>query len=403
MKKIVFLSAIFVSLLFFFSYASASNCEDIYGGGCALSCTDSYGTESLSLGSSSSFGCPLSYRCCVLPCEGATIRSRYSEATCVDKTSGSCEQELGGVLDCQSKIGLNGICCIKFKSAAPKGCCVKDEQDSSKFGPDNCVSSLTLGECGSYGSSGWYKSEPDCTKNTQVTKYCTASAAPKGCCVKDEQDSSKFGPDNCVSSLTLGECGSYGSSGWYKSEPDCTKNTQVTKYCGERGAGKNCGPTDEQKDRKIEGVCIGKSEKCANERTTYNSECGDIDKYKCCERVTLVITSHSYTGIVPCGENGKPCTLCDLIIGFHNLINWGKNILVTVTMVAIFLSGILYVVSTGSEKIITKAKSFLAASLTGFAITLAAWLIVNTVIYWAANAKPDLDIKITNWNTFKCE
>ena len=109
------------------------------------------------------------------------------------------------------------------------------------------------------------------------------------------------------------------------------------------------------------------------------------------------------SGIVPCGGESDPCTLCHLIVGISNLVNWGKNILVTVTIVGIFISGIIYVVSSGNEKMIARAKSFLSASLVGFSVTLAAWLIVNVTIFWVANAKSDLNIGITNWYTFTCD
>lgn len=111
----------------------------------------------------------------------------------------------------------------------------------------------------------------------------------------------------------------------------------------------------------------------------------------------------SSKGIVPCGGPTDPCTICHLIIGIHNLIDWGKNILVTITIVGIFISGIIYIVSTGNEQMITKAKAFLSACLIGFAITLSAWLIVNVTLFWIANANPDLGIGATNWYTFTCD
>jgi hypothetical protein len=117
----------------------------------------------------------------------------------------------------------------------------------------------------------------------------------------------------------------------------------------------------------------------------------------------IFFPSISSAGIVPCGEASDPCTLCHLIIGIHNLVEWAKNILVTIAIVAIFISGIIYVVSSGSEKMMTQAKSFLSASLIGFALTLGAWLIVNVTIFWVANAKSDLGIGITSWNTFTCD
>lgn len=119
--------------------------------------------------------------------------------------------------------------------------------------------------------------------------------------------------------------------------------------------------------------------------------------------ITNPATESARTGIVPCGGTSDPCTLCHLIIGIWNLIEWGKNILVTVAIVAIFISGIMYTISTGNEKLITQAKAFLTASLVGFAITLAAWLIVDVAITWVANAKPDLDIEKTSWHTFTCD
>jgi hypothetical protein len=119
----------------------------------------------------------------------------------------------------------------------------------------------------------------------------------------------------------------------------------------------------------------------------------------CCAPISSPATS---AGIVPCGGATDPCTLCHLIIGIKNLIEWGKNILIVVTIVAIFISGIIYIVSTGSEKMITKAKELFTASLIGFAVTLGAWLIVNVTILWVANANPQLNIGVTSWNTFSC-
>jgi len=116
----------------------------------------------------------------------------------------------------------------------------------------------------------------------------------------------------------------------------------------------------------------------------------------------LAFPKLSIAGIVPCGET-EPCTLCHLIIGIHNLVEFGKDILVTITLVAIFISGIIYVVSSGNEKMITQAKSFFTASLVGFTVTVGAWLIVNITIFWIANARSDLGIGITNWNEFTCD
>jgi len=65
--------------------------------------------------------------------------------------------------------------------------------------------------------------------------------------------------------------------------------------------------------------------------------------------------------LVPCGNGTDPrnaCTLCHLIVGIYNLVTWGRNILISVAAVGIFISGILYMISSGSEEMITKSKTF---------------------------------------------
>ncbi|HRY82523.1 MAG TPA: pilin [Candidatus Moranbacteria bacterium] len=109
-------------------------------------------------------------------------------------------------------------------------------------------------------------------------------------------------------------------------------------------------------------------------------------------------------GVVPCGHGDDPnnaCTLCHLIIGIKKIIDFGLKLLVVVAFIGIFIAGIMYIISSGSEEMMKRAKAFLTASLTGFAITLGAWLIVNIVI-WSLSANPTIGIKGANWYTFTC-
>ena len=116
-------------------------------------------------------------------------------------------------------------------------------------------------------------------------------------------------------------------------------------------------------------------------------------------------------GLVPCGLNADdpslegrqdvPCTLCHLIVGIYGVFNWFKNILVTVAFVGIFIAGAMYVISSGDEEMMKRAKNFLSNSLIGFTIVLCAWLIVSITI-WSLSANKDLGIGKTNWYTFSC-
>ncbi|MFA4818179.1 MAG: pilin [Parcubacteria group bacterium] len=115
----------------------------------------------------------------------------------------------------------------------------------------------------------------------------------------------------------------------------------------------------------------------------------------------------SWTGLVPCGRNTgtaaemAPCTLCHLIIGFQRLVQYGMYMVATLALVGIFFAGVMYMVSTGDENMMTQAKGFLKVSLIGFSVVIGGWLIVNVTV-WVLGAKADLGIGITSWNKFTC-
>jgi hypothetical protein len=115
-------------------------------------------------------------------------------------------------------------------------------------------------------------------------------------------------------------------------------------------------------------------------------------------------------GVVPCGLNEDDtsldgdqtvaCTLCHLIVGIKNIIDFGLKILVTVAFVGIFIAGVMYIISAGSEEMMKRAKEFLKTSLTGFTLVLCAWLIVN-IVMWVLSTNIT-DMGATNWYTFTC-
>lgn len=125
--------------------------------------------------------------------------------------------------------------------------------------------------------------------------------------------------------------------------------------------------------------------------------------------VLPVATTYS-AGLVPCGGSTEdPCTLCHLVVGFHELTTFFLKVLVVIALAGITISGVIYVVSAGSEKMITQAKGFLTASLIGFTVVLGAWIIVNTTMWLLAAKDADseggtLGIGITgSWSNFSCD
>ncbi len=100
-------------------------------------------------------------------------------------------------------------------------------------------------------------------------------------------------------------------------------------------------------------------------------------------------------GIVPCGltkEYTDRCTLCDLISGFKKLFDYGIKTIIIICLACATFAGVMYVVSSGSEKMMESAKAFLKGSLIGLAVVLCSWVIVNTVITVLMPTQTDSDV-----------
>jgi preprotein translocase subunit SecG len=115
--------------------------------------------------------------------------------------------------------------------------------------------------------------------------------------------------------------------------------------------------------------------------------------------------------LVPCGRTPgegvpkaetSPCTLCHLFIGIHRIIEWGFKILTFVAIASLVGAGIMYIISAGNEKMMETAKNLAKHTLMGFAIVLAAWLIVNYTMILLSK-KQDLGIGVDSWNEFNCD
>ena len=119
-------------------------------------------------------------------------------------------------------------------------------------------------------------------------------------------------------------------------------------------------------------------------------------------------TNANAAGLVPCGVGATdPCTLCHFIVGIKGLIDWGMGILVTVSITAISIAGVMYVISSGDPAFAKKAKDFVTSVVIGFALMLGAWLIINTTLYLfsakaGSDGKYNLGLESKNWTSFSC-
>lgn len=87
--------------------------------------------------------------------------------------------------------------------------------------------------------------------------------------------------------------------------------------------------------------------------------------------------------LVPCGrgsETGNACTLCHLVQGAWNIIEFLKNIIIIVGITIITVAGIMYMVSAGNQGMISMAKAAIKNTLIGVSVMLLAFMIVTFII-----------------------
>ncbi|MEA3273216.1 MAG: pilin [Patescibacteria group bacterium] len=92
------------------------------------------------------------------------------------------------------------------------------------------------------------------------------------------------------------------------------------------------------------------------------------------------IASATYIeSLVPCGPTKNMCTLCDFVLMANNIFEFILKISLATAILFVAIAGILYIVSAGSEQLMTTAKSAMTYALMGFGFCLGAWLLVQVI------------------------
>jgi hypothetical protein len=115
----------------------------------------------------------------------------------------------------------------------------------------------------------------------------------------------------------------------------------------------------------------------------------------------IEINSASAEGLVPCDVN---CTLCDLFQLAQNVLNFlvsprGGLVFLT-AIIAMLIGGILLLVSGGSIEMYNKGMFAFKAGIIGLAISLIAWVVINTILVFLAGGP---QIKGVPWPWYKIE
>jgi|AntAceMinimDraft_8_1070364.scaffolds.fasta_scaffold07809_2 hypothetical protein len=106
---------------------------------------------------------------------------------------------------------------------------------------------------------------------------------------------------------------------------------------------------------------------------------------------THIALAADIKSLVPCGPGqGHLCTLCDFVVLAHNIFWFILKISFAAAILFVAIAGILYIVSAGSEQLMTTAKSAMTYALMGFGFCLGAWLLVQVIAS---------SLGYSNWNT----
>lgn len=114
-------------------------------------------------------------------------------------------------------------------------------------------------------------------------------------------------------------------------------------------------------------------------------------------------TTGADSKFVKCGRSGqRMCTLCDLIAGLNNIIQYIMKISIGVGILAFAAGGVMYILSGADPGMKGKANDTMYYAGLGFVIIFTSWLIVNTVIV-SLGSYSDLGIGVTSWGQFECK
>lgn len=158
----------------------------------------------------------------------------------------------------------------------------------------------------------------------------------------------------------------------------------------------------------------------------YNSDCA-VGEY-CCDPNGITPTSVSATApayqegstgdflllkghLVPCGRltddpgtednnEAEDCTLCHLFLLLKNVFDLMLSLLIVTAILFITVGGVVYIVSMGNTSLAGVAKNIITKTLIGFALMLAGWLLVFTLLTFLSAG--DM-IGKGSWFNFTCD
>ncbi len=370
------------------------------------------------IGNEKKYGCDEAngnkgFVCCTLKCSSFPSSSGSGNATCVEPDK--CEEEVE-VLGQRAKTNCksqNMVCCAKTKNTCLQStqwgtnCKTAEGKDGWCFF-EKCVSGIGgfKDPCGRATKSFCIKDTTNCKENTSGRQCdsnegltcCKENSQPKNkceeigarCLTKPEFCSQAGGvkkPDynenDCYCcDLPENEC-----QGQCK---ECSGSTctgeEISKLCPSGKSGNSaentlCSPkitkdssmpdgfccAGEKPQPKNQcfingGKCVSKKEKCDQPLASYHDYCEEDEK--CCRQsVAPLAIDYDYENPLNVGSISD--WVSNLLAGIQGLVGW-------LAVIMIFVGGIMYILSGGSQAQATRAKTIITWALVGFGLAVAA-------------------------------
>lgn len=150
----------------------------------------------------------------------------------------------------------------------------------------------------------------------------------------------------------------------------------------------------------IDGTTITQSRisSCWDQRDTIAEECDRLAAAAGGNNDFIVPDSGIWKGVT-CNQSGAdPCNFCDAANVGINIINYMFELVFSLAILSIIAGAIIFMTGGASEEKLSMGKKMMTNAVTGLAIALASWIIVNTLIH--VLAAEDFTFKV--WNNVSC-
>lgn len=92
--------------------------------------------------------------------------------------------------------------------------------------------------------------------------------------------------------------------------------------------------------------------------------------------------------VPPCVSNETGCGFNDFLILAQTIMNFIRDLSITVAVIMFTWAGVLYLTAAGAQDQIKKAHKIFTNVLIGFIVIISAWLVINTIANALLNKNP---------------